>query len=115
MKLEDVFVGQRVGFHYDGKSLVGVVTNIENIPKDDEDCWVATVEGDDVIWDVNIKRLLGGCWCNRRCKMLKVTIRFTDKDHPYSYNDEDVLFVETVEEAEKICKERSWRRVLDGC
>lgn len=59
MKLEDVVIGQRVGFPYEGKSLVGVVTELENIPKDGEDRWVATVESDEMVWEVNIKRLLG--------------------------------------------------------
>jgi hypothetical protein len=42
--------------------------------------------------------------------MYKVTIEYTDRDHPYSYDTEQHVFVENVADAEKLCQDWSWRR-----
>lgn len=68
MKIKDVFVGQSVGFVTNGDRHKGIVTSLENIPKDgkgdngdnfSKDRWIAKVETKDVVFEINIKYLLG--------------------------------------------------------
>lgn len=59
MKIQDVFIGQTVGFVSDGDRYIGVVTALENIPKNGKDRWIAEVETNEVVFDINIKYLLG--------------------------------------------------------
>lgn len=53
MKLEDCFVGQKVGLHYDGEVLTGVIESLDGN--------IATVylSGMDSGNEVNVKYLLG--------------------------------------------------------
>lgn len=39
-----------------------------------------------------------------------VTINYTDKDYPYSFNENEYLVVNSLEEAQEICKLKSSRR-----
>lgn len=55
MKINDIYIGQRVGFVYNNTKHIGVVNEINTI----YDKLIATVETGETIVEVNIKYLLG--------------------------------------------------------